>query len=109
MIAEAGADGIDLVRNPEFHEWSGAAQPDGFVDGISWRFDEDPAGAFDRLNAGELDWMTDPPPPPEDLRPLQAAHPEQVVFSQLPATFYVGFDLHEPPFDDARVRQALNY
>ncbi len=44
MIAEAGADGIELVRNPAFHEWSGAAQPDGFVDAISWRFDEDARG-----------------------------------------------------------------
>jgi peptide/nickel transport system substrate-binding protein len=108
MIAEAGADGIDLVRNPEFHEWSGAAQPDGFVDAIAWRFDEEPAEAFDRLDAGELDWMTDPPPP-EDLRSLQAAHPEQVVVRPNPITLFVGFDVRTPPFDDERVRQALNY
>ena len=89
MIAEAGADGIDLVRNPEFHEWSGAAQPDGFVDAIAWRFDEEPAEAFDRLDAGELDWMTDPPPP-EDLRSLQAAHPDQVVLWSKQNTYFVG-------------------
>ena len=78
MIAEAGADGVELVRNPEFREWSGAAQPDGFVDAISWRFGQDPANAFDRLSAGELDWMTDVPQP-EDLASLQAEHPDQVV------------------------------
>ena len=26
MIDEADADGLELVRNPEFGEWSGAAQ-----------------------------------------------------------------------------------
>jgi peptide/nickel transport system substrate-binding protein len=107
MIAEAGADGIDLVRNPEFHEWSGAAQPDGFVDAITWRFDEDSEKAFDRLDAGELDWIT--VPPVEDLRSLQAAHPDQVVVRTDPSTFFFGFNVRTSPFDDERVRQALNY
>ena len=108
MIAEAGADGIELVRNPEFREWSGAAQPDGFVDAISWRFGQDPANAFDRLSAGELDWMTDVPQP-EDLASLQADHPDQVVFWPTAATTWFGFNVLAPPFDDVRVRQALNY
>jgi peptide/nickel transport system substrate-binding protein len=69
LIEEASAGGIQLVRNPEFREWSGAAQPDGFVDAISWRFEEDRASAFDRLNAGEVDLMTDAPRP-EDLANL---------------------------------------
>ena len=107
MIAEAGAEGIDLVRNPEFHEWSGAAQPDGLVDAIAWRFDEDPADAFERLETGELDWMTDPPV--KDLRSLQAAHPDQVAVRPIPGTLALGFNVRRPPFNDARVRWALNY
>jgi peptide/nickel transport system substrate-binding protein len=108
MISEADADGLELVRNPEFREWSGAAQPDGFVDAISWRFGEELATAFDRLSEGKLDWMTDRPTQ-EDLASLQTAHPDQVVFSNFPATFYIGFHLSTPPFDNARVRQAINY
>jgi YVTN family beta-propeller protein len=108
MIAEAGAEGIELVRNPRFDEWSAAAQPNGFVDAISWRFDEGLASAFDRLSAGELDWMADSPRP-EDLASLQAAHPDQVELSASAVTIYVGFDVREPPFDDERVRQALNF
>lgn len=108
MVAEAGADGVELVRNPAFREWSGAAQPDGFVDAISWRFDQELASAFDRLSAGELDLMADPPRP-EDLASLQATHPDQVVHSPQTFTLFVGFDLLKPPFDDERVRQALNY
>jgi YVTN family beta-propeller protein len=108
MIAEAGADGVEVVRNPEFREWSGAAQPDGFVDAISWRFDVAVTSAFDRLRAGELDWMANPPRP-KDLASLQAAHPDQVVLSPEAQTLFVGFDVRKAPFDDERVRQALNY
>lgn len=108
MIAEAGTDGLELVRNPAFREWSGAAQPDGFVDAISWRFEEELASAFDRLSAGELDLMADAPRP-EDLASLQATHPDQVVHSPQTFTVFVGFDVLKPPFDDERVRQALNY
>jgi peptide/nickel transport system substrate-binding protein len=108
MIAEAGADGIELARNPAFREWSGAAQPDGFVEAISWRFQEKVARAFDRLSAGELDWMTGPPRT-KDLAALQASHPGQVVAQAIPSTIFLGVNLRRPPFDDRRVRQALNY
>jgi peptide/nickel transport system substrate-binding protein len=107
MIEHADAEGIELVRNPEFEEWSGAAQPDGFVDRIRWRFQEDATSAFDRLESGALDWMIDRPTD-EDLATLEAEHPDRIVTEPLAATVYVGFDFHAPPFDDARVRQAIN-
>ncbi len=52
--------------------------------------------------------MTDAPRP-QDLASLQAAHPDQVVLSPSAQTVFVGFDVRKPPFDDVRVRQALNY
>ena len=108
MIAEAGADGIELVRNPAFREWSASAQPDGFVDSISLTFDEEAEAAFDRLLAGEIDWMLEPPRP-EDIASLQVQHPDRIALSPNPFTIFVGFDLRRPPFDDVRVRQAVNY
>lgn len=86
----------------------GRAQPDGFVDAIAWRFGVEPATAFDRLDAGELDWMIDPPPP-EDLRSLQAADPDRVLLWPQASTLFVGFDVRSPPFSDVRMRQALNF
>jgi len=58
--------------------------------------------------AGELDWMTDVPQP-EDLASLQAEYPDQVVVWPLARTSWLGFNILAPPFDDVRVRQALNY
>jgi YVTN family beta-propeller protein len=108
MVAHAGADGIELVRNPGFREWSGAAQPDGFVDAISWTFGEDVDSAFERLDAGDLDLMIEAPGP-EDLAILRSAHPDRVVTWPAAVTLFLGFDVRKPPFDDARVRQALNF
>jgi YVTN family beta-propeller protein len=107
-IASADGDEFRVSRNPHFRQWSGAAQPDGFVDAISWRFRQDPLRTFEGLNAGEVDWMAQPPRA-EDLASLQAAHPDQVVQSPQPFTVHLGFDVLKPPFDDPRVRQALNY
>jgi peptide/nickel transport system substrate-binding protein len=107
-VVEVGGEGIQLVRNPEFEEWSAAAQPDGFVDAISWRFDEGIAGAFEGLEDGKVDVMIDAPGP-QDLATLRSTHPDQVVAWPGTSTMFVGFDVVKPPFDDARVRQALNY
>ena len=64
--------------------------------------------AFDRLDAGTLDWMASRPLP-NDLASLQAAHPDRIAFSTASGTTFVGYDVLRPPFDDVRVRQALNY
>jgi YVTN family beta-propeller protein len=108
MVGEASSNNIELVRNREFEEWSAAAQPDGFVDSISWRFKQGLARAFDQLEAGELDVMIEPPSP-QDLAALRSTHPEQVLGWPGAFTLFVGFDVVKPPFDDERVRQALNY
>ena len=104
MVRDAGDEGIELVRNPEFEQWSGAAQPDGFVDAISWGFGETGVSA---LTAGALDWTTGATP--EDVDALRASSPDQVVSAPDSSILFVGFDVAQAPFDDVRVRQAVNY
>jgi peptide/nickel transport system substrate-binding protein len=108
VVTDVSRDQVQLERNPVFEEWSAAAQPNGFVDEISWRFGEDRDAAFQRLQAGGLDVMISEPGP-EDLAVLRSTHPDQVLSSPAPVTFYVGFDTVKPPFDDARVRRAVSY
>lgn len=108
QIAEVGPDSIELRRNPEFSEWSGGAQPEGFVDAISYRFGENTTTSFDRLEAGALDLMIDEPSP-EDLDILRSTHPDQVVPWPGSLTLFVGFDVQKPPFNDRRARQAVAY
>jgi YVTN family beta-propeller protein len=109
VVVETGKNSIELARNPEFREWSAAAQADGFVDTISLRFGEkNLAQVFDALEGGDVDVMLDSPIP-EDLATLRAEQPDRIVYLPGAFTLYVGFDVQKPPFDDERVRQALNY
>ncbi len=108
MVARADAHGIRYVRNPYFREWSHAAQPDGNPDAIVWRFGLSPAEEVRAIEAGRADWTQDGVP--AALLPLvrarhaaqlhTAAPPQETDFFQLNTTL--------PPFDDVRVRRALN-
>ena len=69
MVEATSEEGIELVRNPEFEQWSGAAQPDGFVDAISWSYDENGDGALEALTDGTIDWTTGASP--EDIESLR--------------------------------------
>jgi peptide/nickel transport system substrate-binding protein len=108
VVTDTGRDRVELERNPAFEEWSNAAQPDGFVDAISWRFAEPLADAFPRLQDGDLDVMIDQPGA-QDLAILRSTHPDQVLTWPAPFTLFVGFDTVKPPFDDERVRRAVSY
>jgi peptide/nickel transport system substrate-binding protein len=108
MVGAVEGNELELVRNPGFREWSAAAQPDGFVDAITWTFGQEPETSVERLTSGELDWMTDPPPP-DDLDRLRATNPDQVVLAPQYFTVFVGFDVAKPPMDDERLRQAVNF
>jgi peptide/nickel transport system substrate-binding protein len=107
VVTGTGGGTVTLERNASFEEWSGAAQPDGVVDAISWRFDQDPSAAFGRLVEGSIDWMASEPAP-EDVSRLQESSPGQIALSTALTTLFVGYDVLRPPFDDVRVRRALN-
>ncbi|HCH02991.1 MAG TPA: oligopeptide ABC transporter substrate-binding protein OppA [Vibrio sp.] len=62
---------------------------------------------MNRFLAGELD-MTDELPN-EQFKRLQKEHPEDVKVVGNLCSYYYGFNNSKPPFDDARVRQALSY
>ncbi|MGL6279748.1 MAG: ABC transporter substrate-binding protein, partial [Gaiella sp.] len=107
VVARTGPSAIGLERNASFEVWSAAAQPDGFVDVIDWRFAEEPGAAFDRLAAGDVDVLASQPEP-DDVAALRASSPGQVVLTTASNTMFVGMDVLRPPFDDVRVRRALN-
>jgi YVTN family beta-propeller protein len=96
---------VDFGRNPEFRQWSAAAQPDGFPDRLVWRFGLTPGQEVAAIEAGRADWMIDPPP---DVAGLVARYDRQVHVNPLPGIAYVAFNVTVPPFSDLRVRQAVS-
>jgi YVTN family beta-propeller protein len=101
-----------LRRNPQFHEWSQAAQPDGNPDQIVWRFGASPDAAVTAIERGAADWglYTFPFSPPADrLEEIRTQHAGQVHVNPLPETEFFALHTRVPPFNDVRVRRALNY
>ncbi len=103
---------LRLVRNPHFREWSRAAQPDGYPDQIVYRLGVSPEAAVTAIEHGKADWgIYDVPfsPPPDRIQELLTRHAAQVHANPAHEVQYFIMNTRTPPFDDVRVRRALNY
>jgi ABC-type transport system substrate-binding protein/DNA-binding SARP family transcriptional activator len=101
---------LRLVRNPEFREWSERARPDGFPDEIVWRLGVAPEDGIAEVLAGRADWMLSigQALPAARLRDLERRFPSRLHVNPLMQTDYMILNVRVPPFDDVRVRRALN-
>lgn len=97
-----------LVRNPYFKEWSADAQPDGYPDEIDYDFGLTEEAAVSAIENGQADWMYDPTPA-DRLNEIGTKFANQVHVTPLTAFWYAPMNTNLPPFNDVRVRQALNY
>ncbi len=101
--------GIRLVRNPRFHEWSPAAQPSGFPDTIV----EHVQGSADTHVAAVLHGSADlasgeTRPSQSALASVRTQHASQLELNPWVITYYLALNTRVEPFDDVRVRRALN-
>ena len=106
-IAHATQSEVLLVRNRHFQEWSHAAQPDGNPDSIVWRFGATAAAEVRAIEAGRADWMFDKIPRTR-LHEIKTRFAGQFHSNPAPQTDFLLIDTRLVPFDDRRVRQALN-
>lgn len=97
---------LRLVRNPRFREWSSAAQPAGFPDEIVVSLVPNSAQRARLVAQGKADWTSTGP---GESLPVPLAYRSQLHAQPLPATIYLTLDATRPPFDDVRVRRAVNY
>jgi ABC-type transport system substrate-binding protein/DNA-binding SARP family transcriptional activator len=107
MVKSANPHEIRYVRNPRFHEWS-PAQPDGNPDVIVMKFGLSPAQEVREVESGKADWTADSVP--GNLLPeVLARYPAQVHSLDATETDFFQINTQIPPFNDPRVRRALNY
>jgi YVTN family beta-propeller protein len=97
-----------LTRNPRFREWSQAAQPDGYPDRIELRLDVPQSRHVDAILRGEADTVPDTVPP-QRLRELLTQHAAQTHVEPRAGDVALFLNTRVPPFDDKRVRRALNF
>jgi DNA-binding SARP family transcriptional activator/ABC-type transport system substrate-binding protein len=106
VFAHVGTEQFTFARNPRFKEWSHAAQPDGAPDRIVWRFGLTPDQELHAVATGHGDWTGDFPSNIEYAARNYAANLHSNVF---PGLYFVQLNTRRPPFDDIRVRRALNF
>ena len=101
---------LRFVRNPFFHEWSRAAQPDGYPDRIDIRIAGTADDAIRDVVGGKADvlWLAEP------LAPKQVSRLELRYASQFhsdPSWNFQALFLNTrvPPFNQLDARKAINF
>ena len=105
-----------LVRNEHFRRQSPQARPAGYADRIAVTVShpEDIAEQIAAVQRGAVDTAVLAGPfgallPPERLAALAIRSPGRLHSFPEPVLNYMFLNVLRPPFDDVRVRQALNY
>ena len=102
---------LTLVRNPHFRVWSSVARPDGFPDEIEFRLGG-PRTGVRSVERGQVDvaaFPLDREDVQEELDTFRARHPSQFHVHAEQATLLLFLNTTHAPFDDVRVRRAVNY
>ena len=106
--------GARLVRNARFRSWSPDARPDGFADTIAVTAAPGASAQVAAVRAGRADAVVaagsmSGEVPVDQGRVLALGAADRVSTAPEPFVTSLFLNTHEPPFDDARVRRALNY
>jgi len=109
MIASFRRGGtLTLIRNPQFREWSKPAQPAGYPDRIVLRPTASVKQEIRAVEKGKIDLPMDAVPMKLEHE-IETQYASQVRSNPLHGTTYLFLNTKVPPFDDVRVRRAVNY
>jgi peptide/nickel transport system substrate-binding protein len=100
---------IQLVRNPSWDPSTDDLRP-AYPDAIDVSIGGDNNDLYNKVNAGEIDFVIDGAVPPPILRQYSTDPSLQGFLHINPsdAARYLSMNLAEPPFDDIHVRKAVN-
>jgi peptide/nickel transport system substrate-binding protein len=112
IVASKPGRSWEYRRNPQWAKTNAKLMPqipDGGFDTIEVQVIANPETAVNEIQRGRIDWMQEPPPPDryEELK-------DRYEGSQFLATpqidiYYFWMNVNHAPFDDLRVRRAVNY
>jgi len=97
-----------MVRNPKFVQWSRDAQPNGYPDRIEFNLAITPNEGTTQVANGDADFIADQIPA-DRLGEVSEQYPAQLAINPNPQVYHMVLNATTPPFDDVRVRQAINY
>jgi peptide/nickel transport system substrate-binding protein len=99
-----------LERNPNFQTVldAGADLPDAHVDTINVEEVTNNSTQVTDVEQNNIDFMLDPPIA-DRLQEVEQQYSDRFKLEDTIDTYYFWMNTQEPPFDDVKVRQAVNY
>ena len=102
----------EYARNPVWAQANAKALPQlpgGHVDKIKFKVQPNSSAQVNEVEQGKVDWMKNPPP--ADRYSDVKRRFEGTQFREAPtiSVYYFWMNTQRPPFDDVRVRRAVNY
>jgi len=104
--------GWEYERNPYWAKANGKAMPDlpeGVIDSAKMTVIRNPESQVDDIEQGTYDWMQNPPPASRYAEVKEKYEGSQFRVEPTISTYYFWMNTNKPPFDDVKVRQAVNY
>ena len=112
IVASTPGRSWEYRRNPEWAKTNGRlmpAIPDGSYDAIDVRVIANPETAVNEVQRGRIDWMQEPPPTDRYEELKDRYEGTQFLATPQIDIYYFWMNVKHAPFDDVRVRRAVNY
>ena len=104
--------GWSYARNPAWTKTNAQLIPEvpsGHVDKINISIVRNNSTEVNEIERGETDWMQNPPPPDLYAKVKDKYEGTQLRVEPTVSTYYFWMNMQKPPFNDLKVRQAVNY
>jgi peptide/nickel transport system substrate-binding protein len=104
--------GWSYARNPQWADNNGKLMPDlpsGHLDKIEITVLRNQSTQVNDVEQGKLDWIFDPPPTDRYTEVKNKYEGTQFRVEPTISTYYFWMNTTKPPFNDLKVRQAVNY
>ncbi len=102
----------EYARNPVWAQANAEALPQlpgGHVDKIVFKVQPNTSTQVNEVERAEVDWMDNPPPPDLYADVKRRFKGTQFREDQMISVYYFWMNTRRSPFDDVRVRRAVNY
>jgi peptide/nickel transport system substrate-binding protein len=112
IVSSEPGRGWSYARNPYWAKANAKAMPQlpgGSVSQIEVTVLRNPQTQVEDIESGRYDWMENPPPADRYAEVKDKYEGTQYRAEPTESTYFFWMNTTEPPFDDVRVRQAVNY
>jgi peptide/nickel transport system substrate-binding protein len=102
----------EYARNPVWAKANAEALPQlpgGHVDKIVFKVQPNTSAQVNEVEQGKVDWMKNPPPADSYADVKRRFEGSQFREDPMIGVYYFWMNTQRPPFDDVRVRRAVNY